>query len=101
MLVAAMDVKFDEIREAVAAERKIRAEAENTMLSMLQEMCVKMQEEVQFERQERENSEEKVLQLLERVLEGMCNRVEGTVDRVKGSTKKADDTHGSFGDESE
>lgn len=95
-LVAAMDAKFDEIREAVAAERKIRAEAENTMLSMLQEMCVKMQEEVQYERQERENSEEKVLQLLERVLEGMCNRVEGTVHSVQASTSKVNNTRASF-----
>ena len=94
--VAAMDMKFDGVRGAVSPRRKIRAEAENTMLAMPQGMCVNMQEDVQFERAERESSEAKVLQLLERVLEAVRNRVEGTVHRVQASTAKADDIRGSL-----
>ncbi len=53
-------------------ERKVREETENTMLKMLEDMCTRLQAEIQNERSDREATEETLLKLLEET----CSRVE-------------------------
>lgn len=70
-LVAGVDTKFTEIRDAIAAEQRIREDSENTMLEMLQEMGMKMQSELDAAKLERRKSQERLVQLMEKILPQM------------------------------
>merc|ERR1719456_942112 len=67
----AVSVKLDEVRNAVAAEQRIRLESEETLLQLLGDMGQKMEKEMMQARQERESSAEKLISTLERLLEQM------------------------------
>merc|ERR1719265_2798233 len=55
-LVAGVEGKFNEIRDAIGAEKRIREDSETTMLHMLQEMGLKMQSQLENEKIERKKS---------------------------------------------
>lgn len=67
-----LEAEFQKIQEALAAEERLRYEAEGTMLKMVEDVCTRMRGEVRQERDEREAVQEKLLTLLE----DTCNRIE-------------------------
>merc|ERR1712139_298519 len=71
-LVAGVDTKFHEIRDAISAEQRIREDSESTMLEMLQDMGMKMQNELDAAKSERRKSQERLVQLMEKILPQMC-----------------------------
>merc|ERR1719421_1370998 len=64
-LVAGVESKFNEIRDAINAERRLREDPETTMLTMLQEMGLKMQGQLENEKSERKKSQERLVKLTE------------------------------------
>merc|ERR1719261_2357821 len=52
-VVGNLDLQFGQVRDALKAEQKMRSETETTILRMLENMCLKMQEEMNTERRER------------------------------------------------
>jgi len=75
-LVAGVDTKFNEIRDAIAAEQRIREDSESTMLEMLQDMGMKMQNELDAAKLERRRSQERLVQLMEKILPQMCSNLQ-------------------------
>jgi len=75
-LVAGVDSKFTEIRDAISAEQRIREDSENTMLEMLQDMGMKMQNELDAAKLERRKSQERLVQLMEKILPQMCSNLQ-------------------------
>jgi len=75
-LVQGIDTKFNEIRDAIAAEQRIREDSESTMLEMLQDMGLKMQNELDGAKLERRKSQERLVQLMEKILPQMCSNLQ-------------------------
>jgi hypothetical protein len=75
-LVAGVDTKFSEIRDAIAAEQRIREDSESHMLEMLQDMGMKMQNELDAAKLERRKSQERLVQLMEKILPQMCSNLQ-------------------------
>lgn len=67
-LAEAVQVKLEEVRDAVDAEQRIRQESDATMLEMLGEMGSRMQKSLTQAKHEREASTERVIELMERIL---------------------------------
>jgi hypothetical protein len=67
-----MNEEIGRLTEGLAAEKKVREETENVLLKMLEDMCNRMQGEINQERRDREQTEETLLKLLEET----CSRVE-------------------------
>merc|ERR1740129_489770 len=73
-IVSSLEGEFQKVQEAVAAEQKLRIDAEGTMMRMVEDVCSRMRGEIQQERIEREAVQGKLLGLLE----DTCNRIEGS-----------------------
>merc|ERR1712232_736817 len=71
-IAASLEAEFQKLQEAVAAEEKLRFEAEGTMLGMVEDVRSRMLGEIKQERVEREAVQSKLLGLLE----DTCNRIE-------------------------
>jgi len=67
-LAGAVRVKLDEIRDAIAAEKKIREESDATLLELFGEMGTKIQTELDNSREERISATDRLIGLCEEVL---------------------------------
>mmetsp|Transcript_40330 Transcript_40330/g.124619 ORF Transcript_40330/g.124619 Transcript_40330/m.124619 type:complete len:277 (+) Transcript_40330:78-908(+) len=70
-LAEAVKLKLGEIRDAVAAEQRIRLESQNTLLELFGQMGQKMEQELENSRRERHLSTDRVIALMETVLPKM------------------------------
>jgi len=60
--------KLDEIRDAIAAEQRIRQESQNTLLELFGQMGQKLQQELDNSRKERHMGTDRIISLMENVL---------------------------------
>lgn len=82
-----LEAEFCKVEEALAAEQKLRCEAEGGMARMVEDVRRKMSWEIQTERSQREAVQGKLLGLLEET----CNRIEASFSHVS----EASFSHGS------
>merc|ERR1712224_206400 len=96
-LVAGVDTKFSEIRDAIAAEQRIREDSESHMLEMLQDMGMKMQNELDAAKMERRKSQERLVQLMEKILPQMCSNLQQRGNSQSNQVIKALQNTSGFG----
>eukprot|EP00747_Dinoflagellata_sp_TGD_P197409 gnl/TRDRNA2_/TRDRNA2_68717_c1_seq1.p1 gnl/TRDRNA2_/TRDRNA2_68717_c1~~gnl/TRDRNA2_/TRDRNA2_68717_c1_seq1.p1 ORF type:complete len:323 (+),score=78.71 gnl/TRDRNA2_/TRDRNA2_68717_c1_seq1:40-969(+) len=67
-LADAVRVKIGEVRDAVAAEHRIRLESESTLLDLFSELGQKMQKELDECRKQRHSATDKLIQVAEKIV---------------------------------